>query len=332
MKVLIIGGTGLISRGIVKHLLARGAQVTMFNRAQRDNPLPPEVELVTGDRSRREEFESRFASSRFDVVIDMICFRAEEAESDVRAFGGRCEQLQLCSSVAAYGVKISDDVLVDETFPQEPISTYGKGKVACEQVLMRADAERKFRTTIFRPSNTYGPGRSLIDQLELDPVAWDRVERGLPILCADSGVSLWQSTHRDDCGKAFAYAALNPKTYGESYNATRDRIFTWRDYYREVEGAMGKPIELYSMPSGWIVGQEPARFGFLRDISRFHGAYSSAKAKRDIPEFRCSIDFAEGAREAIEDLRRRRAMKDSRNDALYDKMVDEARKLGTRVD
>jgi nucleoside-diphosphate-sugar epimerase len=332
MKVLIIGGTGLISRGIVKHLLARGAKVTMFNRAQRDNPLPPEVELMTGDRSRRDEFEGRFASSRFDVVIDMICFRAEEAESDVRAFGGRCEQLQFCSSVAAYGVKISDDVLVDETFPQEPISTYGKGKVACEQVLMRADSERKFRTTIFRPSNTYGPGRPLIDQLELDPVAWDRVERGLPVLCADSGVSLWQSTHRDDCGKAFAYGALNPKTYGEAYNATRDRIFTWRDYYREVGAAMGKPVELYTMPSGWICQKNDARFSFLRDISRFHGAYSSAKAMRDIPEFRCTIDFSVGAREAIEDLRRRKAFRDSQNDDLYPKMVDEAVKLGTRVE
>jgi nucleoside-diphosphate-sugar epimerase len=332
MKVLIIGGTGLISRGIVKHLLARGASVTMYNRAQRDNPLPPEVELITGDRSRRDEFEARFASSRFDVVIDMICFRPEEAESDIRAFGGRCEQLQFCSSVAAYGVKISDDVLVDETFPQEPISTYGKGKVACEQILLRADAERKFRTTIFRPSNTYGPGRSLIDQIELDPVAWDRVERGLPILCADSGVALWQSTHRDDCGKAFAYAALNPKTYGEAYNATRDKIFTWRDYYRHVEAAMGKPIEPFAMPSGWIVAQDPSRFGFLRDISRFHGAYSSAKAKRDIPEFRCTIDFSEGAREAIEDLRRRKAFRDSRNDAIYDKMIDEARRLDTRVE
>jgi nucleoside-diphosphate-sugar epimerase len=332
MKALIIGGTGLISKGIVKHLLARGAKVTMYNRARRDNPLPAEVELITGDRSRLDEFEARFAGARFDVVIDMICFRAEEAESDVRAFGGRCEQLQFCSSVAAYGVKISEGVLVDESFPREPISTYGKGKVACEDVLLRADAERKFRTTIFRPSNTYGPGRSFIDQLELDPVAWDRVERGLPVLCADSAISLWQSTHRDDCGKAFAYGALNPKTYGEAYNTTHDRIFTWRDYYREAGAALGKPVDLFSMPSGWIIQQNPARFSFLRDISRFHGAYSSAKAKRDIPEFRCTIGFPDGAREALLDLRHRKAFRDSQSDDLYQTMVDQAAKMGARVE
>jgi nucleoside-diphosphate-sugar epimerase len=331
MKVLIIGGTGLISRGIVKHLLLRGANVTMFNRAQRDNPLPPEVEQITGDRKNRDAFEALFATSRFDVVIDMICFRPEDADSDVRAFGGRCEQLQLCSSVASYGVKISKDVLVDESFPQEPISTYGKGKVSCEQILLRAHAEKKFAATIFRPSNTYGPGRPLIDQLELDPVAWDRVMRGQPVVVADGAMTLWQSTHRDDCGKAFAYAALNSKTYGEAYNTTHHRIFTWRDYYREVGEALGKPVEMYSMPAEWIVAQNPARFSFLNDISRFHGAYSSVKAQRDIPEFRTSIDFADGVRDAAGDLLRRQAFRDSRGDALYDGMVEAAAKLGTRI-
>lgn len=36
-------------------------------------------------------------------------------------------------------------------------------------------------------------------------------------MCAGDGLGLWQSTHRDDCGKLFAYAALNSKTYGEAY-------------------------------------------------------------------------------------------------------------------
>ena len=53
MQVLIIGGTGLISRGIVKHLLARGVEVTVYNRAQRENTLPVEVKRLTGDRNRR---------------------------------------------------------------------------------------------------------------------------------------------------------------------------------------------------------------------------------------------------------------------------------------
>ena len=42
LNALIIGGTGLISTGIVKHLVARGAQVTIYNRGQRDHALLPD--------------------------------------------------------------------------------------------------------------------------------------------------------------------------------------------------------------------------------------------------------------------------------------------------
>ena len=41
MRTLVIGGTGLISRGIVKHLLARGAQVRAFNRGKCAGPPLP---------------------------------------------------------------------------------------------------------------------------------------------------------------------------------------------------------------------------------------------------------------------------------------------------
>src|SRR5258707_3534887 len=148
MKILIIGGTGLISTGIVKHLLARDVEVTVFNRDQRESVLPGEVKRLTGDRNQFDEFERRFADSRFDVVIDMICFGPEQAASAVRTFGGRCEHFIFCSTVCTYGVKMPAQVLIDESFPQEPISGYGRNKVAAEQVFRRAHEERKFQVTI----------------------------------------------------------------------------------------------------------------------------------------------------------------------------------------
>jgi nucleoside-diphosphate-sugar epimerase len=324
MRALIIGGTGLISRGIVKHLLARGAEVTVFNRAQRENTLPGEVKRLTGDRNQFGDFERQFAGMRFDVVIDMICFGPEQAESAVRAFSGRCEQFIFCSTVCTYGVKMPPQVLVDELFPQEPISGYGRNKVVCEQVFRRAHEERQFQVTIVRPSNTYGAGAPLIDNLEPNAVAWDRIERGQPVLCAGDGLGLWQSTHRDDCGKLFAYAALNLQTYGQDYNATREVVFTWRDYYRQAAAALGKTAQLVFMPAAWIVRHDPQRFGLLNEITRFHGAYNSAKARRDVPEFVCEVDLINGAAETFTDLRRRNAWRDSTVDALYQSMMDEA--------
>jgi nucleoside-diphosphate-sugar epimerase len=175
MKALLIGGTGLISRGIVKHLLARGAEITVFNRGLRDVALSPAVRTLVGDRNDFAAFENLFSNSRFDVVIDMICFKPAQAQSDVRAFANRCGHFIFCSTVCTYGVKIPPEVIVDETFPQEPVSAYGINKLACEKIFLAAHDEKKFNATVLRPASTHGPGNPLIDHLEANPVAWDRM-------------------------------------------------------------------------------------------------------------------------------------------------------------
>ena len=322
MNVLLVGGTGLISTGIVKHLKARNADVTMLNRGKREDTTGGDVEVLTADRNDAAAFAAAVKGRQFDAVIDMICFTPEHADVSIKTFAGQCGHFVFCSTVCTYGVKVPPGVLVNETFPQEPISGYGRNK------LLEAGAAGHFATTVVRPSSTYGPGGSLIDNLEYDPVAWDRIEKGLPVLCTGDGLGLWVSTYRDDCGKLFAYACGNAKTYGQSYNATRDAQFTWRDLYRQTAAALGRTADVLFVPRDWTVRQDPKRFGFPAEISGFHGAYDSSKAKADVPEFVCEVDYVEGARRTLEDVRRRGAWKDSDGDATYDRMVQSAQAFG----
>lgn len=331
MKVLIIGGTGLISTGIVKHLLARGAETWMLNRGKRENTLSPGVQAIIGDRASRAVLDEA-AGKHFDVVIDMCCFDPDTCRTALDAFASKTKQFIFCSTVCTYGIKVPQSIFVNETFPQEPISGYGKNKVACEKLVLEYHAAKKFAGTIIRPSSTYGPGNPVIDNLEFDAVAWDRIEKGKPVLCSGDGLGLWVSTHRDDCGKAFAYAAGNPKTYGQAYNATRDQHLTWREQYRQIAAALGKSPKLIFMPATWIWKHDEKRFGLLKEITAFHGAYCSEKAKRDIPEFRCEIDLPRGAAETFRDVRRRGAWKNSDNDPLYDSMVEKALAAGAQIE
>jgi nucleoside-diphosphate-sugar epimerase len=332
LNALIVGGTGLISTGITKHLLARGAKVAMYNRGRRQTVLPASVRQIVGDRADSKAFVQAFERDTFDVVFDMICFTPEQAEDSVRAFSGRCEQFVFCSTVCTYGAKVPPHVLIDEQFPLEPVSDYGRNKVACELAFRRAADSGAFKATIVRPSHTYGPGSSLIDQHEFDSGTWDRVVRGLPVLVAGDGLGLWQSTHRDDCGLFFAHAALNPKTYGQAYNATRDEVLTWRDYYREVARALDTRAKLIFVPARWLIAQDPKRFDFLTEITQFHGAYSSAKAKADVPAFRARIGLEAGARETFADMRARGAWRDSGRDAAYQSIVTRALALGFEIE
>jgi len=332
LKALIVGGTGLISTGIVKHLLARDAQVSMYNRGVRERTVSPAVRQIAGDRADSEAFVTTFAEQHFDVVYDMICFTPAQAEASIRAFSGRCAHFVFCSTVCTYSVKTPPGVLIDETWPLEPISEYGRNKVRCEQLFQRAAESGAFELTIARPSHTYGPGNSLIDQQEFDSGTWDRVVRGLPVLVAGDGLGLWQSTHRDDCGKFFAYAAMAPNTFGQAYNVTRDEVLTWRDYYRQVARALNVHAKLIFVPARWLVAQDATRFAFLAETTQFHGAYSSAKAKAHVPEFRATIGLEAGARETFADMRRRGAWRDSGSDQAYQRIVERALALGFEVE
>jgi nucleoside-diphosphate-sugar epimerase len=331
-SALILGGTGIVSTGIVEQLRARGVQVSVFNRGLRSSRLGEGVRLIRGDRTNAAEFVRAFEHDRFDVVYDMICYTPEQAEASVHAFAGRCEQLVFCSSAVVYGPKMPSIVLIDERSPLEPVSHWGKSKVACEETFMRAAERGAFHVTIARLGHTYGPGDSMNDQQENDSGTWDRVVRGLPVFCTGDGLGLWQSTHRDDAAKFFAHAAMAPQTYGQTFNVMRDEVLTWRDYYREVARALDTRAKLIFVPASWLIAQAPERFRFLADISQFHAAYSSAKAKAAVPEFRATIGLEAGARETFADMRRRGAWHDSIQDTAYQEMVDRALAMGFRVD
>ena len=332
MKALVVGGTGVVSTAVVQQLLARGVQVSVFNRGLRSVSAGDGVRLIRGDRSDVSAFVRTFERERFDVVYDMICYTAEDAQASARAFAGRCEQLVLCSSAVVYGGKLPSSVLIDEDTPLAPNNHWGKSKVACEQTLLRAADDGAFQLTIARLGHTYGPGDFMNDQQENDGLAWDRVVKGLPVFCTGDGLGLWQSTHRDDAGKFFAFAALAPRTYGHAFNVMRDQVLTWRDYYREVARALDTHAKLLFVPASWLIAQEPERFSFLAEVSQFHAAFSSAKAKAAVPEFRASIELEAGARETFADIRRRGAWADSASDTAYQTLVNRASSLGFCVE
>ena len=339
MRILLIGGTGLISVGIIKALRARpdagDIDITCFNRGQTKTKdaadLPDDVHQVHGDRYDVDGMLKLFEGERFDIVIDMCSFGedATRAAADLTRQVG-AKQHVFCSTVCTYGVKVPPHVVIDETVPQEPISGYGKNKVACEQHLLECHQRGDFAATIIRPSHTYGEGAPLIDNLEPDPPTWSRILEGKPVLLADSGMGLWNSTHRDDCGKAFAAACMNETAFGEAYNATTERVFSWRDYLTEAAESLGKPAMVLSMPRDWVAAHDRKRFNLLDEISGYHGAYTSAKARRDLG-FACEIEFVEGARRTLDHARQTNALPPA-SDALIDALCKKAEAAGVRAE
>jgi nucleoside-diphosphate-sugar epimerase len=329
MKVLIIGGTGLISTGIVKALLPRGAAITVFNRGQTDDRLGRDVKHLAGDRNDFAAFESAAAAAGpWDVVIDMICFRPDQAESDVRAFAGRCGHFIFCSTVCTYG-NTQTILPTLETTPQAPVSAYGRDKVACEQIFLRAHADKKMPVTIFRPSHTYGPGGNIINNIGWEATFIDRLRRGRPIVVSGDGHGLWQSAYSEDVGVGFAHAAGKPACFGQAYNITGDEIVTWDEYTQRIAAATGAPPpRLVHIPTDLLLALDRKRYSALEEIFRFHGVYSSAKLKRDVPEYRSAMPFAEGVRRTVAWMDQHKKIAPVASDPQEDRLVEVWEQLG----
>ena len=332
MNVLILGGTGLISVGIVKHLLTRGARVCCLNRGQTPakdvRPLPDDVEQVHADRNDVPATLAAVDGRHFDATIDMCAFTLEQGDAGLALARHVSSGHHLfCSTVCTYGVKIPPDVVIDETLPQQPISDYGRNKLTIERRLLD---QNDVPVTVVRPSHTYGEGAAMIDQLEYDPPTWGRMLAGRPVLIADGGLGLWNSTHRDDVGALFAYAAGREATFGKAYNATIERTFTWRDLYRKAADALGvdRP-EVYSLPADWLIKRGGGRFVGLAEIFRFHGPYTSRLARQDVPEFDPQISFRDGAERTFDHLRATDSLKLD-DDGLTDRIIEQARGFGVQ--
>ena len=67
MKLLILGGTVFLGRALAEVALARGHEVTLFNRGQHNPELFPEAEKLRGDR---DGDLGALKGRRWDAAID----------------------------------------------------------------------------------------------------------------------------------------------------------------------------------------------------------------------------------------------------------------------
>jgi nucleoside-diphosphate-sugar epimerase len=320
MQVLLLGGTGQISSGIVKALKKRGAQITVFNRGKSDDRLG-DVERLHGDRNDAASFVSAFANRKFDAVIDMICFTPEQAQASINAFAGKTGHFIFCSTVCAYG-NTQTELPTTETTRPRPDTPYGIHKLACEKLFLAAQTEGKFPVTIFRPSHTFGPGGGIINNLGWEPTFVDRLRKAKPIIVSGDGHGLWQSAFADDVGTGFAYACGRAKCFGEAYNIVGDPVVTWDEYTINTAAAIGAPSpRIVHIPTDLLLTLAPKKFAPLAEIFRYHGVYSNEKIHRDIPEYKPKTPYADAVRETVAWMDKMKRIANSDLDAVEDQIV-----------
>jgi nucleoside-diphosphate-sugar epimerase len=274
MNILVIGGTGFLSAAVVRQLGAAGHEVTIFTRGQR--PAPEGVRRITGDRNDHEGFAARLRGSRFDAVVDCICYRPEDAQADARAFSESGAHLVMISTDFVYGAERT--LPMNEETPRQALSRYGRDKALCEDLLFAAGREGRLPVTVLRPPHIMGAGGQLgSGSLQgRDPMLLDRIRRRIPLILLDGGALLVQPVVHDDVGRACAAVAGRESTFGEAYNVAGPDAVTSRRYYEIISTALGEPLAVHSLPAAVYAAAFPEKAPFAH-----HRTYDVCKLERD---------------------------------------------------
>ena len=328
MKILIIGGTGLISTALTRQLLARGDDLALYNRGQSPMRFDGAVHRITGDRKDYARFESQVREAGpFDVVIDMVCFTPEEAESLVRACRGCAGHLIVCSTVDVYA-RPTRRFPIREDEPREGVSQYGKNKAACEELLLAAHQRGELPVTIIRPAQTYGEGGVIVHALGWSTTFLDRVRRGKPLIVHGDGQSLWCACHIDDVAAAFVGACGHTAAFGMCYNTTGAEWMTWDAYHYTVAQALGAPPPtLVHIPTD-LLCQADERALICRANFQFSNIFDTSAAQRDLG-FRYTVPFLDGARRTYEWLAAHDRIEPCETDPAYDRLIAAWERCGT---
>jgi 2'-hydroxyisoflavone reductase len=293
LRILILGGTGFIGPHEVRYALARGHQVTIFNRGRQKEDWPGPVEELLGDRNTGDlkALEGR----EWDVCIDNPTTLPFWVRDAAKALKGRVKHYVFVSTISVYA---KNDTPQDESASLLPYkgadpmaetqATVAKGPMLYGQLkaVSEGEARRQFgeaATTIVRPGLIVGPGD------ETDRFTYWRVRLANPagrwgpeVLAPGDGADPVQFVDARDLAEWIVRMAES-RTAGV-FNATGPaRPLLTRDFLRQVaSGVRTDPkltwvstkfledhkVAAWSDLPVWVPGQGETAGFHRRDIGR----------------------------------------------------------------
>jgi nucleoside-diphosphate-sugar epimerase len=296
MKVLFIGGTGIISSACSELAVQRGIELYLLNRGKSNRPAAAGARLLHGDIRQPGSTRQALGSLNFDAVVDWVAYTPEQVQNDIDLFGGRTAQYIFISSASAYQ-KPPHFLPVSESTPlYNPFWEYSRNKAACEALLSEAYRKDGFPMTIVRPSHTYD--RTLLPFNGRYTVV-SRMRAGKKVVVHGDGTSLWTLTHNTDFAVGFVGLLGNPHALGEIFHITSDEWLSWNQIYEITARTAGAEAHLVHVPSDLIAAYDPEWGAGLLGDKAHSMIFDNSKIRQLVPDFQPRIPFWLGVKEII---------------------------------
>jgi len=258
MNLLILGGTVFLGRHLVEATLARGHQITLFNRGQSNPALYPQLETLHGDR---DGDLTALSGRRWDAVIDTCGYVPRLVRASAQALAEAVDHYIFISSISVYptagaSVGPSEDspveTMTDETVEEITGETYGPLKALCEQA---AEAAMPGRVLTIRPGLIVGP-YDPSDRFSYWPA---RLARGGQVLVPDAPHGLTQFIDVRDLAE-WTLKLIEQQQSG-IYNATGPaEPLSLGQFFEQCRAEVGPAAELVWVGESFLLDQAVGPF------------------------------------------------------------------------
>lgn len=294
MKVLLIGGTGILSSDTTRLCIDRGYEVFLFNRGSRNNFTGDNLHYLIGDINKTDTAKEILRDHYFDVVIDYITYGVSTLKSRIELFKNRCRQYIFISSTAVF--KNTDCVITEDSEKGNDNWNYAVNKLLCEKYLINHAVSLGFYYTIVRPCITYSDTRVPFPVVT-KKYYWtllDRIYNDKPILVCDDGEAKLTLTHTMDFAVGITGLFLNENAYNQDFNIVGDTVGTWNDIVSVLEEYTNKKAHVIYVDSKTLGNAFlTQRTELICDKSHSH-IFDNGKIKKAVPEFRTLWNLHDG--------------------------------------
>ena len=301
MDVLIVGGTGVISTAVVNEAVKQGINVTCINRGNNHGVTPiSNVSTMHFDVRNRKIADENLTGKHYDVVVDFICFNADQVKYSLDLFHDKCHQYVFISTDSVY--KLQKDGHYDETTPQSnPEWDYSYQKAECEKIVVDYCNKNNLIYTIVRPSITYGNTRipyGFMPRYGYHGTLIERIKARKPIITWNQGKNIQTMMRIEDFAVGMVGLWQNEKAYNEDFNICGE-AYIWSDVLDVVDEYLGIKSIRKDVSLDSIIKTFPEKKGeFMIDRAEDH-IVSNRKLKMAVPSFFLTYSLKEGVTKTL---------------------------------
>jgi len=297
MKIIFIGGTGVISTACSELCIEKGFDLFLLNRNSSIRKPIASARVINADIRNIKDVKIKLANEKFDVVVDWVAYTEEHVKNDFNLFKNLTDQYIFISSASAYNKPPLKLPITEDVPLHNPFWKYSQDKINCEKYLMKMFAENEFPVTICRPSHTYDKTRF---PLYGNYTTFYRMKNNKNIIIHEDGSTLWTLTNAKDFAKGFIGLLGNSHTIGEAYHITSDEVLTWNHIAAIIASAAGLELKITNIPSDFISKYDYEWGCNLLGDKGYDTVFDNSKIKGIVPDFKASIPYSEGVKEIID--------------------------------